>query len=208
MVAEQQCIILGFQVSDAVSCKCKPTRMTKEMKLEALVTLGSSSSSHAFRKFIFAIKTWICILPHKDYCYSSFKVVLRLTEADWQDWNVPIIFFVPHLSAFFDTLRVLLVKLKAFLWAPKKDFTPLCSKGVKFFFATATFFFATANFFLPTVVSTSSKKKVAVPQAVLIVPTLQWSRCFASKKYVVSSYMKLTLIHGIWNRNEDFIIFC
>jgi len=118
------------------------------------------------------------------------------------------IFFVPHLSAFFDTLRVLLVKLKAFLWAPKKDFTPLCSKGVKFFFATATFFFATANFFLPTVVSTSSKKKVAVPQAVLIVPTLQWSRCFASKKYVVSSYMKLTLIHGIWNRNEDFIIFC
>lgn len=116
--------------------------------------------------------------------------------------------FVPHLSAFFDTLRVLLVKLKAFLWAPKKDFTPLCSKGVKFFFATATFFFATANFFLPTVVSTSSKKKVAVPQAVLIVPTLQWSRCFASKKYVVSSYMKLTLIHGIWNRNEDFIIFC
>ena len=116
--------------------------------------------------------------------------------------------FVPHLSAFFDTLRVLLVKLKAFLWAPKKDFTPLCSKGVKFFFATATFFFATANFFLPTVVSTSSKKKVAVPQAVLIVPTLQWSRCFANKKYVVSSYMKLTLIHGIWNRNEDFIIFC
>ena len=56
MVAEQQCIILGFQVSDAVSCKCKPTRMTKEMKLEALVTLASSSS-HAFRKFIFAIKT-------------------------------------------------------------------------------------------------------------------------------------------------------
>ena len=55
MVAEQQCIILGFQVSDAVSCKCKPTRMTKEMKLEALVTLASSS--HAFRKFIFAIKT-------------------------------------------------------------------------------------------------------------------------------------------------------
>ena len=54
MVAEQQCIILGFQVSDAVSCKCKPTRMTKEMKLEALVTLASS---HAFRKFIFAIKT-------------------------------------------------------------------------------------------------------------------------------------------------------
>ena len=131
-------------------------------------------------------------------CYRIHLLLVRIRK----------IIFVPHLSAFFDTLRVLLVKLKAFLWAPKKDFTPLCSKGVKFFFATATFFFATANFFLPTVVSTSSKKKVAVPQAVLIVPTLQWSRCFASKKYVVSSYMKLTLIHGIWNRNEDFIIFC
>ena len=63
----------------------------------------------------------------------------------------------------------------------KKDFTPLCSKGVKFFFATATSFFATAIFFLPTVFSTSSKKKVAAPQAVLIVPTLQWSQCFAGK---------------------------
>ena len=133
---------------------------------------------------------------------SDFNLLRALQANNFQ------ILFVPHLSAFFDTLRVLLVKLKAFLWAPKKDFTPLCSKGVKFFFATATFFFATANFFLPTVVSTSSKKKVAVPQAVLIVPTLQWSRCFANKKYVVSSYMKLTLVHGIWNRNEDFIIFC
>ena len=128
--------------------------------------------------------------------------LFKETDTLWQK------VFLQHLSALFNSLRVLLVKLKAFLWAPKKDFTPLCSKGVKFFFATATFFFATANFFLPTVVSTSSKKKVAVPQAVLIVPTLQWSRCFASKKYVVSSYMKLTLIHGIWNRNEDFIIFC
>ena len=38
---------------------------------------------------------------------------------------------------------------------------------MKTFLSTATFFLSTANFFLPTVVSTSSKKKVAVPQAVV-----------------------------------------
>ena len=155
-------------------------------------------------------KSWLLLLK----CYVKYQKIQNNTTFVFRiEWKIRAFLsnqkvFVPHLSAFFDTLRVLLVKLKAFLWAPKKDFTPLCSKGVKFFFATATFFFATANFFLPTVVSTSSKKKVAVPQAVLIVPTLQWSRCFANKKYVVSSYMKLTLVHGIWNRNEDFIIFC
>ena len=123
---------------------------------------------------------------------TSFTLLTHDVNKSWRhQWELkdnfylPTYFkmvFVPHLSAFFDTLRVLLVKLKAFLWAPKKDFTPLCSKGVKFFFATATFFFATANFFLPTVVSTSSKNIVAVAQIVLIVPTFQWSRCFANKK--------------------------
>ena len=55
--------------------------------------------------------------------------------------------FLQHLSALFNFLYALPMKLKSFLWAHKKDFTPLCSKGVKTFLSTATFFLSTANFF-------------------------------------------------------------
>ena len=55
------------------------------------------------------------------------------------------------------------------------------AKVWKLFYLLQLFFYLLQVFFLPTVFSTSSKKIVAAVEVMLIVPTLQWSRCFAGK---------------------------
>ena len=133
-------------------------------------------------------------LANTKHCVKQKQMMVSSRPKGDQTWlsktcfNIFLYNIFPHCS-------IILTHAYKFLWVPKKDFTPLCSKNSRQKKncssekkicssekkSCSSEKKSCSSDFLPTVFSTSSKKKVAAPQAVLIVPTLQWSRCFAGK---------------------------